>query len=131
MAEIYAACSRVLRPGGLLVVVTKNTRRHGRCVDLAGLTVALAARSDSPTSNTSSPCTAAIRDGELVARPSFWQLTQIRKARERGEPAHLVVHEDVLGLPGARRCGHDRLTCRCRCGPPPNRPPEPSAPVGT
>jgi hypothetical protein len=31
-----------------------------------------------------------------VARPSFWQLTQTRKARARGEPCHLVVHEDVL-----------------------------------
>jgi modification methylase len=39
---------------------------------------------------------AAVRDGALVARPSFWQLTQTRKARARGEPAHLVVHEDVL-----------------------------------
>ena len=39
---------------------------------------------------------AAVRHGGLVARPSFWQLTQTRKARARGEPAHLVVHEDVL-----------------------------------
>ena len=39
---------------------------------------------------------AAVRDGGLVARPSFWQLTQTRRARARGEPAHLVVHEDVL-----------------------------------
>ena len=39
---------------------------------------------------------AAVRQGGLVARPSFWQLTQTRKARARGEPAHLVVHEDVL-----------------------------------
>ncbi len=39
---------------------------------------------------------AAVRDGRLHARPSFWQLTQTRKARARGEPAHLVVHEDVL-----------------------------------
>ena len=39
---------------------------------------------------------AALRHGGLVARPSFWQLTQTCKARARGEPAHLVVHEDVL-----------------------------------
>jgi hypothetical protein len=37
-----------------------------------------------------------VRDGWLAARPSFWQLTQTRKARARGEPCHLVVHEDVL-----------------------------------
>ncbi|HYV00786.1 MAG TPA: hypothetical protein VEM93_00365 [Actinomycetota bacterium] len=38
---------------------------------------------------------AAIGDGRLLGRPSFWQLTQTRRARARGEPAHLVVHEDV------------------------------------
>jgi hypothetical protein len=38
---------------------------------------------------------AAVRDGQLHARPSFWQLTQTRRARARGQPAHLVVHEDV------------------------------------
>jgi hypothetical protein len=26
---------------------------------------------------------AAVRDGELVARPSFWQLTRTRRARAR------------------------------------------------
>src|ERR1039458_5698049 len=46
IAEIYAACHVVLRPGGRLVVVTKNTRRKGRTFDLAGLTVALASAAD-------------------------------------------------------------------------------------
>jgi hypothetical protein len=41
---------------------------------------------------------AAIRDGDLVARPSFWQTTQVRKSRARGEPAHLTVHEDCLAF---------------------------------
>ena len=41
---------------------------------------------------------AAVRDGDLVARPSFWQTTQVRKARQRGEPAHVVIHEDVLAF---------------------------------
>jgi hypothetical protein len=36
-------------------------------------------------------------DGEqLVARPSFFQLDNVRKARARGESWHLIVHEDVL-----------------------------------
>ena len=41
---------------------------------------------------------AAIRDGDLVARPSYWQTTQVRHARGRGEPAHLVAHEDVTSF---------------------------------
>jgi hypothetical protein len=33
-----------------------------------------------------------------VARPSFFQLQQIRKARTAGVPLHLIGHEDVLVL---------------------------------
>ena len=95
MAEIYAACHAVLRPGGHLVVVTKNTRRKGRTLDLAGLTVALATAAGFTYIGHVVALHAAIRDGDLAARPSYWQMTQIRHARQRGEPAHLVAHEDV------------------------------------
>lgn len=96
MTEVYAACHRVLRPGGLLVTVTKNTRRRGRCLDLAGLTVSAARSVGFAYVQHVVALLGPIRDGQLCARPSFWQLTQTRKARERGEPAHLGVHEDVL-----------------------------------
>jgi hypothetical protein len=39
---------------------------------------------------------AAIRDDELLPYPSFFQLTQTRKAVARGDRTALVVHEDVL-----------------------------------
>jgi hypothetical protein len=39
---------------------------------------------------------AGLRGGKLIPRPSFFQLDNIRKARRRGEPWHLIVHEDVL-----------------------------------
>ncbi len=96
MAGVYAACHAALRPGGLLVTVTKNMRRAGRCVDLAALTVGLARSAGFSYLQHVVALHAAIRDSRLVARPSFWQLTQTRKARARGEPAHLSVHEDVL-----------------------------------
>src|SRR6266545_949672 len=35
MAEVYAACAKVLRPGGLLVTVTRNPRPAGRLFDLS------------------------------------------------------------------------------------------------
>jgi len=95
MAEIYAACHHVLRPGGRLVVVTKNTRRKGRTQDLAGLTVALATAAGFSYLGHVIALHAAVRDGGLAGRPSYWQATQVRHARERGEPAHLVAHEDV------------------------------------
>jgi hypothetical protein len=96
IAKVLAGCAQVLRPGGLLVTVTKNTRRAGRLNDLATTTVHLANQAGFGYLQHLLALHAAVRDGGLVARPSFWQLTQTRKARARGEPAHLVVHEDVL-----------------------------------
>ena len=81
MTEVYAACHRVLRPGGLLVTVTKNTRRRGRCLDLAGLTVSAARSVGFAYVQHVVALLGPIRDGQLCARPSFWQLTQTRKAR--------------------------------------------------
>ncbi len=39
---------------------------------------------------------AGLRDDRLVARPSFFQLKNVRTARAAGGPMHLIVHEDVL-----------------------------------
>jgi modification methylase len=96
IAAVLAGCAQLLRPGGLLVTVTKNTRRAGRLHDLATVTVGLAEAAGLGYLQHIVALHTAIRDGALVARPSFWQLTQTRKARAKGEPAHLVVHEDVL-----------------------------------
>jgi modification methylase len=104
IAEVLAGCARLLRPGGLLVTVTKNTRRSGRLNDLAGATVQLAEEAGFGYLQHIIALHAAVRDGQLVARPSFWQLTQTRRARARGEPCHLVVHEDVLVFTKPRTC---------------------------
>jgi len=105
MAEIYAGCAGLVRPGGYLVVVTKNTRRRGAMLDLAGLTVALASAAGFSYLGHVIALHAAIRGGDLVGRPSYWQATQLRHARAKGEPAHLVAHEDVnvFVLPGTRK----------------------------
>jgi len=96
MATVYAACYQVLRPGGLLVTVTRNMRRQGRVFDLAGATVTLAGQAGFCYLQHVVALLACVRDGALWARPSFWQLHQTRRARARGEPASLPVHEDVL-----------------------------------
>jgi modification methylase len=96
IAEVLAGCWWLLRPGGLLITVTKNTRRLGQLNDLAATTVRLAERAGFGYLQHILALHAAVRDSQLAARPSFWQLTQTRKARARGEPCHLVVHEDVL-----------------------------------
>jgi hypothetical protein len=96
MATIYAGCFQLLRPGGLLVTVTRNLRRQGRVFDLAGETVRLAEQAGYQYLQHVIALLAAVRDSALHARPSFWQLTQTRRALGRGEPASLLVHEDVL-----------------------------------
>jgi modification methylase len=105
IAEVLAGCAKLLRPGGLLVTVTKNTRRAGRLNDLATVTVQLAEQAGFLYLQHILALHAAVRHGGLVARPSFWQLTQTRKARARGEPAHLVVHEDLLVFTKPLRVG--------------------------
>jgi hypothetical protein len=96
MATVYAGCFQLLRPGGLLVTVTRNLRRKGRVFDLAGETVRLAEQAGYQYLQHVIALLAAVRASSLHARPSFWQLTQTRRARHRGEPASLLVHEDVL-----------------------------------
>lgn len=39
---------------------------------------------------------AGVRDGALVPRASFFQLKDVRAARARGVPHHVIAHEDVL-----------------------------------
>src|SRR6266508_3242822 len=96
MAEVYAACASVLRPGGLLVTVTRNPRPEGRLVDLAAATVQLAQQAGLVYLQHVIALHAAIRDGRLLARPSLRQRTNTSNARARGEPVHLPAHEDVL-----------------------------------
>jgi DNA modification methylase len=98
MADLYAACFEVLRPGGLLVAVTQNSRRHHAMVDRAGSTVSIARTLGFTYLQHVVALHATISTNSLVARSSPGQRTAIRKARDRGEPAHLVVHDDVSVL---------------------------------
>ncbi|MGH2867855.1 MAG: DNA methyltransferase [Solirubrobacteraceae bacterium] len=96
MAAVYAQCWAVLRPGGLLITVTKNMRSRGRLVDLATITIGLAHAAGFGYIQHNIALHAAVRDGGLVSRPSFWQLNQTERARRLGRPLHLIAHEDVL-----------------------------------
>ena len=96
MADVYAAAAAALKPGGFLVVVTKNLRAGGELHDLAGDTVELCQQTGLRYWQHVIALHAAIRDSQLVPRPSFWQLSTTRKALARGERLHLVCHEDVL-----------------------------------
>jgi modification methylase len=94
--QIMAGCRVLLRPGGLAVVTARPWRQRGELTDLPSAVMAAGARAGLVPAARYVALLAGLRDGQLVARPSFFQLDNTRKARRRGEPWHLIVHEDVL-----------------------------------
>ena len=102
---ILAGCRQVLRPGGVVVVTVRPFRHKGALIDLpsavvgAGIAAGLTPVAWMPAS------LGAIRDNRIIARPSFFQLSAVRKARAAGTPLHLIAHEDVLVFTKPLRVG--------------------------
>ena len=94
--QILAGCATLLRPGGIVVVTARPWRKRGELVDLPSAVIAAGQRAGLVPIERCVALLAAVRDGQLVARPSFFQLQQVRKARAGGVPMHLIAHEDVL-----------------------------------
>ena len=93
---ILSGCTVLLRPGGLAVVTARPWRQHGELVDLPAAVIAAGARAGLVPVARCVALLAGLRSGRLIARPSFFQLDNLRRARAKGEPWHLIVHEDVL-----------------------------------
>ena len=93
---ILAGCAVLLRPGGTVVVTARPWRQRGELVDLPGAILAAGAAAGLVPAERCVALLAGLRGQQLIPRPSFFQLDNIRKARARGEPWHLIVHEDVL-----------------------------------
>jgi modification methylase len=96
MADVYAACAAVLRPGGFLVLVTKDMRSDGALRNLSGETIQLCQDTGLRYWQRVIGLLATVHDSELVMRPSLWQVLNVRRARSHGERTHVVAHEDVL-----------------------------------
>ncbi len=96
MADVYAACAAVLRPGGFLVLVTKDMRSDGALRNLSGDTIRLCQDAGLRYWQRIIGLLATVHDSELVMRPSLWQVLNVRRARSHGERTHVVAHEDVL-----------------------------------
>nr|WP_088979149.1 DNA methyltransferase [Micromonospora coxensis] len=94
--QILTGCATLLRPGGTVVVTARPWRKHGQLVDLPSAVIAAGQRAGLIPTERCVALLAAVRDGHLVARPSFFQLQAVRKARTSGTPLHLITHEDVL-----------------------------------
>jgi len=93
---LYNACLAVLQPGALLVSVTGDSPARGDCVDGGPTSVELAQQAGFSYLQHVIALRAAIWDGLLDARPSSRELSELQAARDRGQPAHLVVHTNVF-----------------------------------
>ncbi len=93
--QVYAACQRVLRPGGVLAVLTTSPTTAGRLHDVPGQAVAQALAAGLVYTQHIVLVHAAIRGGQLIPDPA---------TAVAGLPAARHVHSDLLVFtrPGSR-----------------------------
>jgi hypothetical protein len=95
----YAACAALLRPGGLLITVTRNLRDRrdpGRLVDHVARTIQAAEHAGFAYLQHVIALLAPIQAGQLQPRPTAWQRRTLRARLAGGERGQLPVHADVL-----------------------------------
>jgi modification methylase len=95
-ATMLSAAGRILAPGGVVVLTARPWRRKGELVDFPGALVRLASEAGLELVERNVALLAGARGGALVPRASFFHLKEVRAARDRGRPYHVVAHEDVL-----------------------------------
>lgn len=96
MTAMFREASFVLAPDGLVVLTARPYRRFGVLVDLPGRLVGAAEASGFELVERNVALLCAVRGDRLVSRASFFQLTEVRRARLHGTPLRVIAHEDVL-----------------------------------
>jgi modification methylase len=96
--RILIQCRHLLRPGGTVAVTTRPWRERGELIDLPSAVLAAGEAAGLVPVERCVALLAGIRDGQLVTRPSFFQMKNVRDARRAGLPLHLIAHEDLLIL---------------------------------
>ena len=111
MVDILTACTALLRPGGIVAMTVRPYWSRGALVDLPGrLTTAITDHTDLTLFERNIALLAGVREDRLIPRASFFQLDQVRKARGRGLPRHLLAHEDLLVFRRPETCsGSEKL----------------------
>jgi hypothetical protein len=116
---ILAGCVPLLRPGGIVAVTARPYRTRGELVDIPGMVAAAGHTAGLTLIDRCVALIAGIRNGQLIARASFFQLHNIRLAHQAGDPQWLLQHELVHIF---------RVTSRPQ--PAPSRPDSGFAPAG-
>ncbi|WP_182907601.1 TRM11 family methyltransferase [Microbispora sp. H13382] len=95
-AQILAATTPLLRPGGVVAITVRPYRVRGELVDLPGQVRNVAEQAGLVFTDRIVCLLCGIDDGRVINRASFFQLHEARKAWERGVPIHALAHEDLL-----------------------------------
>lgn len=95
---IFAASVALLRPGGTVVVTTRPWRRDGLLVDFPGAVLRSADAAGLVPEQRLVALLSGLSGDRIVPRASFFQLQQVRRARDVGLPLRVIAHEDVLVL---------------------------------
>ena len=95
VTAVLAGCVPLLAPGGVIAVVARPWRRDHFLVDLPGQTILAGLAAGLELVDCRRAVHAAARDGRLVPRHTFWQLSVARASRRTGLPVALIQHDDV------------------------------------
>lgn len=98
LQEVFAACVTFLRPGGIAVVTARPWRRDGLLSDFPATVLRAAEEAGLAPLQRLVALLCGLNGDQLVPRASFFQLQQVRKARQSGLPLRVIAHEDVLVL---------------------------------
>ena len=96
--QILAGCATLLRPGGVVAVTARPWREDGLLVDLPAAILRLGDDVGLLPYERLVALLVGLRGAQLVPRTTFFALDQVRRARRRGAPLHVIAHEDVLIL---------------------------------
>ncbi|SEG26966.1 DNA methylase [Thermomonospora echinospora] len=102
VGRILGGSAELLRPGGVLAVTVRPIRVKGELVDLPGRVIETAGRAGLVLTDRFAALLCGLRDGGLVTRASFFQMLETHRVRERGMPACVTAHEDLLIFQRAR-----------------------------
>jgi hypothetical protein len=98
ITAVLSGCWPLLAPGGIVAIVSRPWRRDHVLHDLPGQIIQAAVSVGLEFIQDRRASHAAARDGQLVARHSFFQLHVTRQSRAKGRPALLPQHDYVAIL---------------------------------
>jgi hypothetical protein len=95
ITSVLAGCVPLLKPDGIIVVVSRPWRRDGHLIDIPGQVITAGLDAGLTLIDCRRAVHAALRDGRLHPRHTFFQLVEARKARLAGKPVSLIQHDDL------------------------------------